>query len=234
MAVKTSLYNLSSQILFLLTRIDKDLQIDRREVTDALRQASLKFLKQDYFETLKNGQRFIDPHYIAKFKNIEVKTDTDRYDRNYIDIPAQYVSLKNNEGIQRVWPVTEEEIDYREMIPVPDGTEELYYNLLVNKALIGVWTYSVNRDRIYFGMKDGSTLTEEKITFVDVDIVVISPVDIEDEDPFPLPVEYHFDLILAVIELFISNPERVRQLITPEYVNKVRADNEVMTKEFKK
>jgi hypothetical protein len=232
MADKTSVYNLSSQVLLLLTRIDKDLQIDRREVMDALRQGAMKFMKQDYFETLKNGQRFIDPHYVAKFKNIPILKDSTRFDKNYVELPTQYVSLKNNEGVQRVWPVTEEEEDYIEMIPVPDGAEEVYRNLTVNDALIGVWTYSLQRDRLYFGKKNGNTLLEEEISNVDIDIVVISPVDVGDEDPFPLPVEYHFDLIVSVLEVFSPNQERVRDIITQEVVNQLRAEHESLIKEF--
>ena len=222
MAANTSVYNLSSQVLLLLTRIDKDLQTGRREVIDALRQASMKFFKQDYYKSLEDRQRQIDPHYVAKFTGLSILKDEDRYDQNYIELPSQYAALKNNEGVQRVWPVTEEEIDYIEMIPIPDGAQEIYRNLTVNDALIGIWTYTVVRDKIYFGRNTGETLLDEEIEKVDVDVVVISPVDVGDEDPFPLPPEFHFDLIVSVVQLFAPNQERVNQVVTQEVVDQVK------------
>lgn len=222
MAANTSVYNLSSQILLLLTRIDKDLQIDRREVIDALRQASMKFFKQDYYKSLEDRQRQIDPHYVAKFTGLSILRDESRYDRNYVELPSQYAALKNNEGVQRVWPVVDDEIDYIEMIPIPDGAQEVYRNLTVNDALIGVWTYTVMRDRVYFGRNNGETLIDEDVETVDMDIVVISPVDVGDEDPFPLPPEFHFDLIVSVVQLFAPNQERVNQVVTQEVVDQVK------------
>lgn len=222
MAANTSVYNLSSQILLLLTRIDKDLQIDRREVIDALRQASMRFFKQDYYKSLEDRQRQIDPHYVAKFTGLSILRDESRYDRNYVELPSQYAALKNNEGVQRVWPVVDDEIDYIEMIPIPDGAQEVYRNLTVNDALIGVWTYTVMRDRVYFGRNNGETLIDEDVETVDMDIVVISPVDVGDEDPFPLPPEFHFDLIVSVVQLFAPNQERVNQVVTQEVVDQVK------------
>ena len=233
MADRTSVYNLSSQALLLITRINQDLQIDRREVIDALRQGAMKLMKGDYYKFLEQDQRFIDPHYVAKFKDIEVQVDAERFDRCYTELPAQYTALKNNEGVQRVWPVTEEEIEYIEMIPIPDGAEEVYRNLTVNSALVGVWTYSLQRDRIYFGKKDGNTLKDEKIEKVDIDIVVISPVDVGDDDPFPLPPEYHFDLLVEVVSVFSNNQERVRQVITQEVVDQVKVQMETISKQLK-
>lgn len=226
MPANTSVYNLSSQVLLLLTRIDKDLQIDRREVMDALRQGAMKFLKMDYFEKMKEGQRFMDPHYVAHFTGLAVLEDNERFERNYIDMPCQYVALRENMGVQRVWPVTEEEIDYIEMIPVPDGAQEVYRSLTVNDALIGQWTYHLQRDKIYFGRKDSETLLDAGIDKVDVDVVVISPVDVADDDPFPLPPEFHLDLLRQTVELFAPNPERVRQVVTQEEVDRVRLQHE--------
>lgn len=233
MADRTSVYNLSSQALNLITRINKDLQIDRREVIDALRQAALKLMKGDYYKLLEQGQRYIDPHYVAKFRDIEVVVDEDRFDRCYAELPAQYTALKNNEGVQRVWPVVENEIDYIEMIPIPDGAQEVYRNLTVNDALVGVWTYSLQRDRIYFGMNDTKTLLEEDIEKVDIDVVVISPIDVGDEDPFPLPPEYHFDLLIEVVTVFANNQERVRQVVTQEVVDQVKMQMEATSKQLK-
>lgn len=222
MAANTSAYNLSSQVLLLLTRIDKDLQIGRREVIDALRQSSMRFFKQDYYKSLEDRQRQIDPHYVARFTGLSILEDDGRFDRNYIELPSQYAALKNNEGVQRVWPVVEDEIDYIEMIPIPDGAQEIYRNLTVNDALIGIWTYTVVRDRVYFGKNGGETLLDEDIETVDIDIVVISPVDVGDEDPFPLPPEFHFDLIVSVVQLFAPNQERVNQVVTQEVVDQVK------------
>lgn len=222
MAANTSVYNLSSQVLLLLTRIDKDLQIDRREVIDALRQAAMKFFKQDYYKSLEDRQRQIDPHYVAKFTGLSILEDESRFDRNYIELPSQYAALKNNEGVQRVWPVVEEEIDYIEMIPIPEGAQEIYRNLTVNDALIGVWTYTVVRDKVYFGRNEGDTLLDKDIETVDIDIVVISPVDVGDDDTFPLPPEFHFDLIISVVQLFAPNQERVNQVVTQEVVDQVK------------
>ncbi len=230
MANLTSVYNLSSQVLLMIERVDQDLQVDRREVIDALRQGAMKFLKQDYFKTLESGQRFIDSHYIAKFTGLDILTDVDKFERNYIELPAQYVALHDNQGIQRVWPVVEDEIDYIEMIPIPDGAEEIYRNLSTNNALIGVWTYSLTRDRIYFGKNDGNTLLDDEIEKVDVDVVVISPVDVGDEDPFPLPPEYHFDLMVSVVEVFTGNQQRVGQVITQEVVDQIRLQSEQLNR----
>ena len=233
MADRTSVYNLSSQALLLITRIDKDLQIDRREIIDVLRQGAMKLMKGDYFKFLEQDQRFIDPHYIAKFKDIEIEVDTNRFDRCFAELPAQYTALKNNEGVQRVWPVTEEEIDYIEMIPIPDGAEEVYRNLTVQNALVGVWTYSLQRDRIYFGKNGGNTLADEEIEKVDIDIVVISPVDVADDDPFPLPPEYHFDLLVETVTVFANNQERVKQVITQDVVDQVKLQMEATSKQLK-
>ena len=230
MANLTSVYNLSSQVLLMIERVDQDLQVDRREAIDALRQGAMKFLKADYFRTLESGQRFIDPHYIAKFTGIEVLKDSKKFERNYIELPAQYVALHDNQGIQRVWPVVEDEIEYIEMIPIPDGAEEIYRNLSTNNALVGVWTYSLTRNRIYFGRKDGETLITDDVLKVDVDIVVISPVDVGDEDPFPLPPEHHFDLMVSVIEVFTGNQQRVRQVITQEVVDEIRLQSEQLNR----
>ena len=144
-------------------------------------------------------------------------------------LPVQYVALIDNQGVQRVWPQMEDEIDYTEMIPVPDGAQEIYRSLSVNDALVGIWTYSLVRDKLYFGRMDGDTLLEKEIEKVDVDIVVISPVDVLDTDPFPLPPELHFDLIQQTIQLFAPNPERVRQVVTQEIVDQVRIQHEQAT-----
>jgi hypothetical protein len=234
MANLTSVYNLSSQVLGLIDRIDKDIQIDRREVMDALRQGSIKFLKQDYFEKLQMGQKFIDPHYVARFTKQPILVDADRYGRNYIDIPCQYVALPENEGIQRVWPVTEDEEDYIEMTPIPYGNEEIYRNLSINNALIGVWTYSVTKDKIYFGRNGEHTLKDKDITSVDIDVVIVSPLDVGDDDPFPLPPEYHLDLITSVIQLFAPNPERVHQVVTQEVIDELRGNVEILNKQLAK
>jgi len=230
MANFTSVYNLSSQILLMLQRIDKDLQVDRREVIDALRQGAMKFLKQDYFASLESGQKFIDPHYIAKFTGIDIQKDSDRFERNYVELPAQYVALRDNQGVQRVWPVVEEEIDYIEMIPVPDGAEEVYRSLCQNNALVGVWTYSLTRDRIYFGKNNGETLLDSEISQVDMDLVVISPVDVADTDPFPLPPEYHFDLLVSTVQLLAPSAERVHDIITQKVVDEIKLQAEQMDK----
>jgi hypothetical protein len=201
---------------------------------DALRQGAMKFLKIDNFERMERGQRFVDPHYVAKFTNIEIKADAARFDRNYVELPVQYVSMQDNQGVQRVWPVVEDEIDYIEMIPVPDGAEEIYRNLTVNDALVGVWTYSLQRDRLLFGKLDGDTLLDAGISLVDVDIVVISPLDVGDDDPFPLPPELHFDLIQQTVQLFAPNPERVRQVITQEVVDQLKLEHEQANAQFEK
>lgn len=179
----------------------RDNRFDEREVMKVMRQISHRLLKGEWFQARNNGEKNIDGHYIATFNNVTVSNDTVQK-RNYCLLPAEYMMLRLDMGIQAVYPMSGiVEKDREAIIPIPSGAMDIFYQLPAG-ALEGFFSYEVHRNRLYFNPRWGKTMLTEKILKVRIRMVIISPEDIDPDTAYPMPPELQDTLISETLKWY--------------------------------
>lgn len=195
---------LAQRIIRLMSKGDKtrDFSFDERDIIPIIIDIANRVVKVDYFQ-FKDQEltKAVDSHYIQTYHNIDVKVNTVT-GQNFIDVPAPYVNLPYNSGVQRVAPLTDSAYKNRAMIPVQASEMDIFGDILGDMQK--QWVYEVQGNRIYFHKRCGNTLCEEDIKKVSVTLVV-SIGNISADAPFPAPPDTHEQIIRETIELLSLN-----------------------------
>lgn len=179
---------------------DKDMtELDVREVYPYIRSLSAKIMKADALSMYNEEGKELDAHYIYPYEGQSILTD-DR-GRCYLDLPAQYLSLFKNQGIQEVIPVSEKDYDCDPMILVGQGKMSILKRLPAGSMELE-WIAEILPTQLRFLKRNGQTLKEAGINKVDLKMVVPSPETSDPDEPFPLPLEYLSDVVLQAFILF--------------------------------
>ena len=198
---RITLRKLANQVQRILegNALTRDSKRDERVLMTHVRQATHVVIKGEWFNARKEGEKIVSSQYIAKYEGIEVKVDPVSKE-NYIDTPAEYVSLPKDMGIQRVDPQTNIANLNKAMVPIPTNGMDIFGPLAAGK-LESRFGFIPRREKIYFTRTKGKTLKDYSINKVDVDLVVISPIDVDPDDPYPIPPELEQVIIQETIKL---------------------------------
>jgi hypothetical protein len=174
-------------------------ELDVRETYPYIRSYSAKIMKAEALQLYNTEGKEMDAHYIYPYENLTIQVD-DR-NRNYIDLPANYVTLFKNQGIQEVMPVSEKDYDLDPMILVGQGKMSILRRLPAGSMELE-WVAEVLPNQLRFKKRSGKTLVESGIKKVDLKMIVSSPEITNPDDPFPLPEEYIADVVDYAFMLF--------------------------------
>lgn len=180
----------------------KDNPWDVREIADTIRDVTHSLMKLRFYELRNEGGIQIPSHYIATFEPVEVKIKT-RKGKSYcyVDLPANYLELPMEMGVQSVIPLVEEEEEQKSMIPLTRYFKDVY-NGLATSYLEHQWGYEVRRKQLIFTEKDGETLDEAGIDELAIDLAVVSPLDSGLEEEYPIPPEMVDSVIYMTLERY--------------------------------
>lgn len=214
----TTLRLLASQVINALTKNanTRDSAYDERVVVLKLRQVANELMKGEWRQAYINGERTVTEHFIATYI-VDVKED-EKKKLCYADVPANYMSLPNHTGIQRVAPITGDDERDRAMIPINPFGMDVYGDLNAG-ILEGQRCYETDRRKIWFRARFGKNLLEDGIKEVEVKLVAIDPEDVTPDDIFPLPPELHSELVDRTLQYFGAGQAVQQDLVNNNTAN---------------
>lgn len=182
----------------LLSNMDRstDEQIDQREVILLMDQVANDFARQGLYLNMEDGDRSIGSNYITTFKNVEVKLDED-FDLFYCKLPAKYIELPFNKGINYVCPMQDRANPF---IVIGTNSPSMYKNspagLLQGRK--GCWP---EEGKLYFQQ-------EPKVDKVMIKLVITDASSISDDAPYPIDPSMEYKLIQEVVNLFMNATQK--------------------------
>lgn len=177
------------------------IELDEREVYPFIRSYSAKIMKAEALQLYNTEGKELDAHYIYPYEGINILKDS--RDRNYIDLPANYVTLFKNQGIQEVVPVSDKDYEADPMILVGQGKMSILRRLPAG-AMELEWVAEILPSQLRFKKRNGQTLIEAGFKQVDLKMIVASPEISDPNDPFPLPEEYIGDVVDNALMIFLK------------------------------
>lgn len=212
---------LAERALRILKRgnVNRDTEFDIREVMREVRDSAAYLFKGRWYQDKKDGENNVSSHYVATFEGVEVKTTGNNY--CYVDIPAPFIDLPEDMGIQRVAPELENPTANRGFIPVPRNFLDIY-GTLPSGFLETEWGYEVKRGRIYFTNKNNGrkTIKDAGINTVTIEQVTFDPLSVGDNDPFPAPPDMWNEIINMTVARFAPSLTMPKDVIADENPNK--------------
>lgn len=181
-------------------RITADKRYDKREIVRLLRHQANRILMAETRQAWIDGERSMDVHYIATYRDVEIKENN--YGEQYAEIPATFLPIYNHKGIQRVVPVDTSHKRGRALVPI-DPFEMDIYRRLPAGGLEGLWCYEPRTDIIIFPLNYKNQSIKTKYKRVDMEIVSINFDGKTDDDQIPLPENLYDDMIKGVLEILL-------------------------------
>jgi len=195
---------LAQRVIRLMSKGDKprDYSYDERDIIPIVIDIANRLAKASYFQ-LKDVEltKAVDSHYIQVYNGIDVKINKVT-GQNYIDLPAPYVSLPYNSGVQRIAPLTDSPAKNKAMIPVQSSEMDILGDLLGNMQK--QFVYEIQGTKAFFQKRCGKTLCEAGLKKVSVTLVV-SISDLAPDTPFPAPPDTHDQIINEAIQMLSLN-----------------------------
>jgi hypothetical protein len=196
----TTARKLAQRAIRIMSRGDKtrDYSFDEREVIDAIVDAANRIVKVEYYQTKDQEiTKAVDSHYIQTYNNVDVKINNVT-GQNYINLPAPYVNLPFNMGVQRIAPLTDTPSRNKAMIVVQANEMDILGDIL--GGMQKQWVYEVQGTKAFFHKRCGKTLCEDEINKVSVTLVVAIG-DLLPDTPFPAPPDTHDQIIMDAIQM---------------------------------
>lgn len=191
---------LAQRVIRLISKGDKsrDYPYDERDVMPIIIDVANRIVKVDYFQ-MKDAEltKATDSHYVQSYNDIDVKINKVT-GQNYIDLPAPYVNLPYNSGVQRIAPLTDSAYINKAMIPVQSSEMDVLGDII--GSMQKQWVYELQGSKAFFHKRCGKTLCESEILKVSATLVV-SIGDLAPDTPFPAPADMHSQIIQEAIQL---------------------------------
>lgn len=184
-----------------------DTPYDIRDLILLVKQVANEMIIGEWSSSYQLGQRTVDEHFVATYKNQTVKVDANG--DNYIDIPVNYVNLPNHTGIQRIIPENTSSKFYKALIPIPPYAMDIYASLPAG-ALEQQFGFMPGREIIKFTKRNGRTMLDELLDTVEVSLVVIAPEDLGDNDYIPIPSNLEYTLLKECLRILGVSEEKVK------------------------
>jgi hypothetical protein len=183
---------IAEQVLRILNGGDysvSDSKWDIREIELVVSQNSAKLFRNRIYEQYTLGEGNSLGQYVATFRGVPVKDDTDR-NLKYIDIPAKYLSLPRERGVNSIGP---EKNEFVKFIPCELGILNIYgtRNAPFLQGNTGYWVE---------GMKAYFTKDDTKGPLV----VKLVTTDTVEEN---IPEDLQADIIALTLQYFQAKPE---------------------------
>ena len=201
MSLKTRVYYGEQVLNEIYSVRGRDEKIDIREVYLQLDNMVNELAKQGYIDNMRMGlMNGIDDQFITQFENLTV-TDPANNAPSYIQIPANYVNLPRNEGIQDVYFMN----DF-------STNKKKYYEPVIIKSFKDVSTYRNNpanflESRISCHVKGGYLTFDRGRIFatygpLGIRLVIRDSSAISDSAPYPIPANIEREVIIKVVDWF--------------------------------
>lgn len=179
----------------------RDLKIDPREVLLRLDAMVNNMAKQGYIENWKMGHGAnVDEQFITTWENVVV-TDPANGLPSYFTIPANYVALPRNGGIEQVYfmnPYTGSKTRYFDPIIITSMRDVAAYRNNMASGLEGrVSGYP--KGRTFYFFKGGIFA---KYGNVGIRLVIRDSSAIGDGDPYPLAADIEAQVIAELVQWF--------------------------------
>jgi hypothetical protein len=194
---------IGAQIIRLLSSGSKpkDSKLRERYIYAEILQVVHKLIRGEYFEFKNDGESSVNHLYIGTYPNITVSIDSQRT-KNYALLPASPMNLPGGLGIYQIKPYTGDIDKDVAMIPCQQNDLELFRSLNTGLEIMkDQWMFFPERDRVTFSENNNETLLEAGITKVEMQLVIIDPVQITPTDPLPIPPSMEIDVIQGVLAL---------------------------------
>jgi hypothetical protein len=210
----TTAKKLAQRVIRIMSQGDKtrDYSFDEREVIEVIVDVANRLLKLEYYQTKDQEiTKAVSSHFIQTYNGVDVKINTVT-GQNYIDLPAPYINLPYNMGVQRIAPLTDSPAQNKAMIVVQANEMDILGDIL--GSMQKQWVYEVQGTKAFFHKRCGKTLCDADIKKVSVTLVVSIP-DLAPDTPFPAPPDTHEQIITESIQL----------LSVVQYKDKINDDN---------
>ena len=164
-------------------RVTKDSKFTLQEIELLIEQAFADAVKTTLFDNYRVGEAIAPGQFIVTFESVPVKRSETR-NRDYIDIPARFVSLPGNKGLWSIGPMGN---DFTKFIPVSLGATN-FTTVYATPFLQGNIGYELEGLKAFFTQDIKSTLPSCIVQLVtastdvdfnispDIDMIVIKSV----------------------------------------------------------
>lgn len=195
----TSFAIMAAQVIKILEkRATSDTAYDEREIVRLLRNQANKLLMAEIRQAWVDGERTVDTHFIATYRNIDIQLNS--YGEVYAEIPALFLPIYNHKGIQRVVPVDSSNKRQRALIPIAPYEMDIYRSLPAG-GLEGLWCYEPRADVVIFPPNNLNVKFNTRYKKVDMELVSINLNSMTDDDQIHIPENLYDDMIKGVLEI---------------------------------
>lgn len=199
-----TLNGLAEEVIRLFTsyRPTEELKLEKREVIANIRTIASELTRKRWYEVRQTGEsKGWSQLYMGRFDGIAVEVD-ELTKENFIWLPVFEEDTPQGDGIQSIVPNTKNKDKNIQMIPIPPNAEVVLSQLPVG-ALEQRWGFMPKRNKVTFTRLRGRTLLEERITTVNVVMIVALADTVDDlSAPIAIPQDLVPELLRQTLAIF--------------------------------
>lgn len=182
-----------------------DFKIDEREVFLRMDSEVNQMARTSYFDNWKMSSADLDEQFITTWDDETAISIVDQPNGlpSYLDLPAGYVDLPRNRGIEEIWPVEYGEYS-QSVVIVSHRALRQYQNMKAGNMQGRLFAYPQGR-RMYFGTCDVGKKYGPKFG---VRLVIRDSSMIGLDEIYPLPADKMKALIMILVVWFRSRREQ--------------------------
>ena len=199
-----TLNGLAEQVIRLFNnmRPTSEEKLEKREVVKQVRVIASELTRARWYEMRSTAEvHHLGQLYQGVFDAIPVLKD-DNTGENYIFLPVTEEDMPNGDGIQSIVPNTKDAAKNKQMIPIPPNAEIILSQLPAG-ALEQRWGYMPKRDKVTFTELNEQTLLQERITSVNLVMIVALADTIDDPSAnIAIPQDLIPELLKRTLQVF--------------------------------
>lgn len=174
-----------------------DFKIDEREVFLRLDSMVNEMARQNYFDNWKLSGTGIDEQFMTTWLDIGV-IDQDNSLPSYLELPARYVALPRNGGIEEIWPTRYVTKNQPSVVIITHRDLRLYASNPAGNLEGRLAGYPLGFSRFYFTTCE----VKKKYGNMGVRLIIRDSSVIENDQPYPVPADKEQELIAGCVDWF--------------------------------
>jgi hypothetical protein len=182
-----------------------DFKIDEREVFNRMDAEVNQMARTSFFDNWKFSSANLDEQFLTRWDDDNALTvvDVANGQPSYLDLPAAWVDLPRNRGIDEIWPL--ERGEYNQSVVITSHRDlRSYQNNKAGNMQGRLFGYPKGR-RFVFGESNVSKKYGEKFG---VSLVIRDSSQIGYDEVYPIPADKQKALIMILVAWFRSRREQ--------------------------
>lgn len=180
-------------------RVNIDFHIDEREVFLRMDQEVNQMARASFFENWQVSGAFLDNQFVTEWSGDNAIDVIDVEDQpSYLILPASYIDLPRNAGIQEIWPLEYGAYD-QSVIIISHGDLRLYQNNKAGNMQHRLYGYPAGANKFVFSESGVAQKYSEKFG---VRLAIRDSSMIDPDARYGIPADKEKGLIMVLVDWF--------------------------------